>query len=476
VTVDVAGEEVVNRAAIGARLLTARGAGMRLVSVASNMALIVLVAPADLGLLAVVRGIAGLAGDTSDLGFAWALLRRHTAPTDDEYRALGGVQLTLVAGFLALALLVPTLFGGAGSITPTARHWMLAVLVTMLAVPFGTGARIRIEREMDYQRIAFADVSSVLLLNLTLLGFAIAKEFTVGVFIATGGTILYNNLLLWVWSPGPVPGFRFAEWRRLGREFAGFTLGHVGSLLNASATPLLIAGFFGLPVAGIWSFAVRLGNVQQLAFEGFRRAAIPAAGLLAQSRSALQRLAQQSLIGAARLTLPLIAACYAALPVVGWLLPKWAPAVPLAQLYVLGFGIAGVIGASVVPVSVALHGSRAVLAEQFAPILIGWPLLAALAVGHHTNIAFVVLPMSVAVILATWFTADRAVRPTWSATLRLPVIGLAAACAIVTSGQLVAAHPLFVAVAAALVFLGVNATPYAAAWTAQLRDSRVVES
>ena len=84
------------RAAIGARLLTARGAGMRLVSVASNIALIVLVAPADLGLLAVVRGIAGLAGDTSDLGFAWALLRRHTAPSDDEYRALGGVQLTLV--------------------------------------------------------------------------------------------------------------------------------------------------------------------------------------------------------------------------------------------------------------------------------------------------------------------------------------------------------------------------------------------
>ena len=134
--------------------------------------------------------------------------------------------------------------------------------------------------------------------------------------------------------------------------------------------------------------------------------------MLSQSLSAVQRLAQQSLLGAARLTLPLIAACYAALPVVGWLLPKWAAAVPLAQLYVLGFGIAGVVGASIVPVSVALNGSRAVLAEQFAPILVGWPILAVLALGHHTNIALVVLPMSAAIVFATWFTTDRAVRPT----------------------------------------------------------------
>jgi Na+/H+ antiporter NhaD/arsenite permease-like protein len=84
--------------------------------------------------------------------------------------------------------------------------------------------------------------------------------------------------------------------------------------------------------------------------------------------------------------------------------------------------------------------------------------------------------MSAAMVCAMWFTTERAVRPTWSSTLRLPVIALAAVCALVSAGQVVGAQPIFVAVAAAAVFLAVNATQYAAAWTERLRDSAPVES
>lgn len=472
---DAASDSIVARAAAGARLLTARGAGMRLVSVASNFALIVLVTPADLGLLAVVRGLAGLAGDSSDLGFAWALLRRHDPPQPEEFRALGGVQLTLIVAFLALVVGAPGLISPSGALAG-ATHWRLvAVLATMLVVPWGTAARIRIERAMEYQRVAFADVSGVLLQNLTLLAFAVAGRFTLGVFVATGATILYSNLLLWFWSPGPHPGFNVRVWRRLGGEFAGFTLGHVGSLLNASATPLLVAGLFGLPTAGLWSFATRLGNVLQLAFEGFRRAAIPAAGLLARSTQGLQRLAQQSLGGAARLTLPLVAAFFAALPVVGWLLPKWAPAVPLAQLYLLGFGIAGIVGASVLPVAVARGGPRAVLAEQFAPIAVGWTLLLLLARSHHGSIVSVAFPMSAAAAVAVWFTADRSIRPTLRGALPPLLAALALSCALVAFGQRTGEQPLLIAVLAAALFAATIAVPLVAARLAPAASAGAAE-
>jgi O-antigen/teichoic acid export membrane protein len=465
---------VIARAAAGARVLTVRGAGMRLISVASNLLLLVLVTPAELGLLAVVRGIAGLAGDASDLGFAWALLRRPRSPTTEEFRALGGVQLGLVMLFIAVAAFAPSIVGF-GAV----HQWrtpMLAVLGTMVLVPLGTGARVRLERSMDYRRIAFADISGVILLNFTLLGFALAHRFAIGVFVATGALIVYSNLLLWFWAPGPGPGFQLRSWRALAHEFAGFTLGHVGSILNTSATPLIVAALFGLPVAGIWSFATRLGNVLQLAFEGFRRSAIPAAGLIAESLDALARLAQQSLLGAARLTIPGMVLLFAALPVAGWLLPQWQSAIPVAQLFVLGMGIAGIVGASVVPVAVAVRGSRVVLAEQFTPIVVAWTLFALIATTHRGTIAIAVLPMFAAMSAAVWFSCDPRIRPQWTAALELPSIAMAISCAIVATGPMVGVHPLFGATAAVLLFFSLTLGRRGAAVAQQMPDARGVSS
>ncbi|HEX3927062.1 MAG TPA: hypothetical protein VHW65_03625 [Gemmatimonadales bacterium] len=449
-------EDVVERAATGARLLTVRGAGMRLVSVASNLLLIVLVTPADLGLLAVVRGIAALAGDSSDLGFAWALLRRPEPPTPEAYRSLGGIQLLLVSVFVGVALAIPGLFSFLGPAAAVPRWGVGAVLLTLLTLPLGTGGRIRVERDMDYRRIAFLDVSSVLFQNLILLAGALTHHFAAGVFVATGTAILYTNLLLWWWAPGPLPGFSLRGWRLLAGEFAGFSLGHLGSMLNASVTPILIANLFGLSIAGLWSFATRLGNVLQLAFEGFRRAAIPAAAFLARSPEALRQLAQQSAIGAARLTCPAAALAVAALPVLGWLLPQWLPAVVLAQGYAVVFAIAGVIGASLVPVAVAERGASVVLAEQWAPLIVGWIGFGVLALAHATALVWVAIPMFVAEVIAVWFVTPATLRLRWNATLTTTVAAPAAALAATAATLALRLHPLVIAATAAVVFLGAH--------------------
>ena len=443
---------VVERASQGARLLTARGAAMRVVSIGSNLALVALVAPADFGLLAIVRGVTGVAGTSSDLGFAWALLRRSTAPSDEEYGALAGMQAILLVGFLALVVAFPSLLSMVGAVPAAWRGWMIAVLATMLTVPAGTGARIRIERAMDYRRIAIADMTSVALQNLALLGFAIAGRFALGVFVSTGATLLYNNLLLWYWSPGPGPAFRLGEWRRLSREFAGFSLGHAGSVLGNAVTPIVLAQLFGLSAAGIWSLAVRLGNVLQLTFEGFRRAAVPAAALLADSRRQLRQLAQNSLVGAARLTVPLMAMMYAALPALGWLLPKWAPAVVTTQLYILGFGLSSLLGASIIPVAVTLEGPRPVVIEQFVPLLVGWSGFGVLALLHRSSIAWAVLPMYGALIVALWRVARRDVRPRFGGELLSLGAALATTVAVTAVQQLLGVPLVVVPAAGVLIF------------------------
>lgn len=465
--------ELVDRASHGAKLLTARGVGMRIISVLSNLALFALVTPADLGLLAVVRGLTALAGNTTDLGFAWALLRRPEMPSREEYASLAGIQLSMVLGLLVVAVAEPGWLARVAAVTPEWRWWLLAVLATTVTVPFGTSAKIRIERKLDYRKIAFYDMSSVLLLNLSLLAFAAAGKFELGVFLSTGGVILYSNLLLWFWSPGPLPAFRPSRWKSLAGEFAGFSAGHGCYLLFTSATPIVVANLFGLSVAGLWSFAVRLGNILQVAFEGFRRAAVPAAALLSRSEQGLRRLVEDSLLGAARLSIPVVAAMFAALPAVPILWPKWTAAVPVGQLYILGFGLGGLASASLVPAAVARRGAKVVVVEQLTPMLVGWAGFGLLWLVGQAEIGWVILPMYLVQAVALWYAAEPGIRPRL-----LPGIGrlfgaLAAVVACTVTGQLLHWSPVVTAVLAAVVFAVVADLPrlVGGAWSARVRSA-----
>jgi O-antigen/teichoic acid export membrane protein len=444
--------QLVVRASDGARLLTARAIGMRVVSVLSNLALLALVTPAQLGLFAVVRGITALAGNTTDLGFAWALLRRPEAPTRQEYGALSGIQLSIVLALLAVALIEPNWLARVAAISPSWRWWLLAVLATTLVIPFGTSAKIRLERQMDYRRIAFYDISSVLLLNLSLLGFAVAGHFELGVFLATGGVVLYSNLLLWFWSPGPLPAFSPQGWRRLAGEFAGFSAGHGCYLLFSSATPLIVANFFGLPVAGLWSFAVRVGNILQVAFEGFRRAAVPAAALLSRSTDGLRRLVENSLLGAVRLTVPVIAAMFAALPLVPLIWPRWASAVTVGQLYLLGFGLGGLSSASLVPAAVARRGAPVVIAEQLVPMVVAWLGFLILWLVGVQEIGLVIVPMYTAQVWVIWRLTEPGLRPRWRPELTRMSLALGAVVACTAAGQILDWSPILMAVISAVLF------------------------
>lgn len=446
-------EQIVRKASAGARLLTARGAAMRVVSILSNLALFALVTPADFGLLAVVRGITALAGNTTDLGFAWALIRREHSPSREEYGALNGIQLAATLAILAVVVIQPSIVTTFGALDPSWRWWTLATLACTIVVPFGVSAKIRIERSMDYKKVAFYDVSSVLLLNLSLLGFALAGKFAIGVFIATGATMLYSNLLLCIWSPGPGPSFRLAEWKRLSRELAGFSAGHVGYLLYTSATPIVVAHFFGLTGAGVWSFATRLGNILQMAFEGFRRATVPAASRLVRVPEQMRILVENSLLGSARFTVPMVAAMVAGLPLLGVLWPRWEPAVLVSQLYVIGFGLTGLFCASLVPAAVAMRGPAVAIAEQGVPVLVSWSGFALLALAGTSQLAWVVAPMHIVTAVVLWFVTDPIVRPRWHAEFGLLLVALLLVTMLTAAGMVLHWSPILTPIVSGLVFL-----------------------
>jgi O-antigen/teichoic acid export membrane protein len=401
---------VVARAREGARLLTMRGVAMRGVTVACNLALLGLVAPAQLGLLAVVRAAMTIVQFAAELGVDRVLLRRPADPTREEFAALAGLQAVVVAAMLAAGVASPGIYARLVHIDARWGAWLFGSIATMVVIPFGTGARVRLERALRYERLATVDIMNVAIQNVGLVLAALLHRFEVGVFVVFALMNVAVNLLLFAWSPGPRPAFRLARLRAIAGQSAGFMIAQWLGVLREHAVPLLITRLFDIATAGVWAFAIRLSQLLNVTFEGFRAAAVPAAARVAHDRSALRRIAEHTFAGAAVLAGPVMALAFAGLPVVGQVWPQWRSAVPLAQTYVLAYGVAGIADATLEPVAVTLFGAGVAFRQQTAALagvaaglagarLFGWPLTVA------------ALGMALAPTLVVLAYAPRDVRP-----------------------------------------------------------------
>jgi O-antigen/teichoic acid export membrane protein len=242
----------------------------------------------------------------------------------------------------------------------------------MLSLAAGTGARVRLERALAYERLAMVDVFNVLLLNVGLLLFALFHHFTIGVFVLLGFATVAANALLWTWAPGPMPSLNFRPLVGIARQSSGFLVASTCAIAREQGTPVLVGVLFGLPVAGLYSFAERVAQVLNITFDGFRNASVPAAARLAGDTRSLRALASRVLAGSSALTAPLAMLAVAGLPLIAYVMPKWSGAILLTQWYIVAYAVYGVLAASMEPAAVATMGARAAITEQATALAVGW--------------------------------------------------------------------------------------------------------
>jgi hypothetical protein len=411
------GHALVGLSAAGARLLTLRGLLIRGFGAAAGLGLLALVTPAQLGMLAVVRSAAATIEHCAELGLTWPLLRQRAEPTREQYAALAGAQLVLVLGVVALAWAWPNASTAFGSLDARWRPWMLATLMAAVVLPLGTGARIRLERQLNYRRLALLEVAAVLVHIAVVLGFTLAGRFGYGVFIAQILIVLALNLGFYLAAPGPLPALGGLLLLRGLRSSAGFSAAYLAQAAREQATPLVVAAVLGLPVAGVWAFSVRFAQFVQFAYEGYARVGLPAAARLAGNPAALRRFAAASLEGAAALALPVATILTVSLPLIASLWPRWTGAVDLAQVYVPCFTLAGVVAAALGPVALIRRGWTAVLAEHLVPLTVGWVGFAVLRALGRDALAAIVVATALSAIGVLIVVTGREVLPAWSRRL-----------------------------------------------------------
>ena len=402
---------ILERARTGTRLMTMRGAAMRFISVGANLLLLVPVSPSELGLLAVARGTFSLLQYVAELGIGKALVRRPEAPTAREYAALAGLQLLVGSLIVVVGFYWSRPILGFGSLDQRWHLPMLGTVATMLSLAFGTGARVRLERALAYERLAIVDVFNVLALNVGLVIFALLQQFSIGVFVILGVATVAANALLYAWAPGPVPSLDLRPLAGVARQSSGFLVASTLQILREQGTPVVVGSLFGLPVAGLYSFAERVAQVLNITFDGFRNAAVPAAARLAHDWAGLRALATRTLAGSLSLTAPAAIIAVCALPVLGAAVPRWSAAIPLTQWYVVAYAFFGVVVASMEPAAVAVRGAQAAVIEQGSALLAGWVTFAAVRPLGAEYLPLAVAAMYVAPVLALRLVTTDPIRP-----------------------------------------------------------------
>src|SRR5690606_27240115 len=146
----------------GTRIWLMRGAAARAISTPTNLLLIALVSPAEFGVLAVIRGMVSLVYFVSDLGSEAAMVRRRVAPTTQEMSALVGFRLLVLSAIVFGFWLITGAGTGVGMLAPELDGRLVALFAVFLVTPLQLAGRVRIERALDFGKLGFIEVSTIL--------------------------------------------------------------------------------------------------------------------------------------------------------------------------------------------------------------------------------------------------------------------------------------------------------------------------
>jgi O-antigen/teichoic acid export membrane protein len=357
----------------------------------------------------------------------------------------------MLVTILTLAVIVPHASSLFGVLPKQWSPWLLAAIAAMLVTPIQTSCKVALERDLRFAELSLLEVKGIFLQNVALVAFAVAHRFVEGVFITQILLCFYYTIALYRLIPIRRVSFNLRPVRALASDSIGFSTSTLVTVARDSLTPILIARFFGLDVAGLWNFAWRIGQFLSLTFEGYLRAGVAAAARLASRMESLRELAESTLRGAATIAFPIVALAYAVLPLLSRILPQWSGAVAMAQIYVLTLGVAGVYTAALSPVALALRGPRASMAEQATYTGIIWAGLVVLKIIGTSNVAITYAVGLIASAGVVYALTQRQLHVPLVRVLSRPLALLAFSLAIAFGGEWLKVNPWIVAPVAAAV-------------------------
>lgn len=281
-------ESVTDRVSKSAIALAGRQIFSFVITVAGGILLARLLTIEEFGIYAIVAFAFGFLKLFGDVGLAASLIRQEKEPRPKEYAAVFTVQQVLVIIAVLVFWIIAPWLTQIYDLAEVYKWLFRLVALSMMAASFMVIPQVQLQREIDFQKIAVAEVLQAFAFNAVAVALAWqgygAFSLGWGIIAHTLTGVIFINIV----HPWPVT-LKF-DWKivkehlRFGLPFQGT---HVISTINSALNPVLIALLFGMASAGFVEWAVILVGYLQRPLFLLNRLLFPTYSKLQQNKAKL---------------------------------------------------------------------------------------------------------------------------------------------------------------------------------------------
>jgi O-antigen/teichoic acid export membrane protein len=245
--------------------------------IAASIVLARILTPAQFGIYAIILFTQTFLISFGDAGLAGSLIRQHAEPEVADYQAIFTVQQMLVIAFSILLWVSSPWIAFSYHLQPNEAWLFRLVALSFFFTSFMVIPQVRLERELEFHKIAMVDSAQAIVFNglavlLAWLGFG-AYSFA---WALLARAILGSALTNWI-SPWKI-GWQW-DWPRV-KSHMSFGIPYQGiqavSLLKDSITPILVGLLLGTKEVGYLSWAAMTAAYPVMALMVLQRVYMPA--------------------------------------------------------------------------------------------------------------------------------------------------------------------------------------------------------
>lgn len=330
-------QELKKKSLRGMGALFVRQILVKLIFFAGNVVLARILAPQVFGIYAIVQFVVHFFSTFGDVGIGAALIQKKGELTREELSTTFWLQQMLVWCVVAVVMFAAPLTLKVYPMLPPVGVWLIrAMAVSFLLSSLKTIPAILMEREINFNRIAWVDITE----NLAFQGVAITGAFLgweAWSFVAAAVTRAFlGAALIFSLSPWrPSLHYRFESVKGLVRFGLPYQGNQILSFIKDAVTPLFVGAYAGAAAVGYLNWARNFAFVPLVLSETFARVAFPAFSRLQDDRELLSRTVDRSIRMMTFILFPVTAILIALGPEIThyFYTDKWLPAIDAFYIF-----------------------------------------------------------------------------------------------------------------------------------------------
>lgn len=303
----------------------------------ANLVLTILLAPAVFGIYITVLSLISLLNYFSDIGLAASLVQKHEI-SDEDISTTFTLQQLLIVTIIGIGFLSTSFVTEFYKLPAAGVHLYWALLLSFFISSLKTIPSILLERKIQFQKIAFVQVtenvvfySAVILF--ALLGFDLAS-FTYAVMLrAITGLILIYTISFWK----PRFGISKGSLHTLLSFGIPFQASSFLALFKDDLIILFLSKVLGFEAVGFIGWAKKWAETPiRVIMDNLSRVLFPVLARVQHDKEKISRIMEKILYYQTMLLAPAIFGLFMTMPVMVQLIPKyakWEPALPLFYIF-----------------------------------------------------------------------------------------------------------------------------------------------